>query len=99
MSEFIRYDNNLWCLLKMKSNKKYSLDDIKTILNNKSLNFRDINRYFPDMKCCSCGKCSINMQRILDYVEANLIGGISNKISHYYEYSQQPIEITNMTFE
>ena len=99
MSEFIAYDMNLYKLLGMKSNKYYKIGDIKTIIYNRKLLARDINNYFPCIKCCSCGRCSINNDRLFEYVEANFVGITPKNISHYYEYTQQPIEITNMTFE
>jgi len=98
MSEFITYDVNLYKLLGMRSNKRYRVDDIKTIIYKKQLYARDINTYFPCIKCCSCGTCSINQQRLLEYIEANFIGSIPKGVS-YYEYTQEPVEIMKMIFE
>lgn len=98
MSDFITYDMNLFKLLGMKSTKSYKIEDVKTLIYKRTIYARDLKIFFPNIKCCACGKCSINQDRLLEYVETNLIYKPIN-ISHYYEYSQQPVEITNMTFE
>ena len=99
MSDFITYDSNLYNLLGMNSKKRYRINDIKAIINSKKLYARDINHYFPSIKCCSCGQCSINNERLLEYIKGNFVGSIPKNLSHYYEYTQEPVQITNMTFE
>ena len=97
MSEFITYDENLYKLLGMNINKSYRVNDVKKVLNKKRLHLGDLQKYFPTIKFCSCGKCSVNQDRLLEYVEKNLIYKPIN-ISHY-EYMQQPVEIKHMEFE
>jgi hypothetical protein len=99
MTEFINYEPNLYKLLGIKSNKQYKIDEIKTIIYSRKLLGRDINNYFPCIKCCSCGKCSINQDRLFEYITANFIGSTPKNILNYYEYTQEPVEIMKMTFE
>jgi len=96
MSDFITYDMNLYKLLNMKIDKRYTIKDVKKIIYKKNLVSASINYYFPSIKCCACGKCTLNNQRLFDYVESNLI---YKPINIYYEYTQQPVEIKNMVFE
>ena len=99
MSDFITYDSNLYKLLGLNKDRRYKVNNIKIIMDSKKLYARDINHYFPCIKCCSCGQCSINHERLLKYIEENFVGSIPKNISHYYEYTQEPVQITNMTFE
>jgi hypothetical protein len=99
MSEFITYDMNLFKLLGMKHTKSYRFEDVKTLIYKKPLNARDFKVFFPNIKCCGCGKCSINQDRLLEYVETNLIYKPINISYYYYESNQTPVQITNMEFE
>jgi len=75
------------------------MKDIKNIIYKKVISTRDINTYFPCIKCCFCGKCSVNQERLLEYIEANFVESTPKNLSYYYEYTQQPVEIIKMNFE
>lgn len=98
MSTFIKNDIKLCKLLGIKNNKRYSMTYIKEIIKNKALSPIDINIFFPSIKCCNCGECSINNERLIKYIEENYIESKPINMK-YYEYEQQPIKITNMVFE
>ena len=52
---------------------RFRIEDVKTLIYKRPLNTRDLKVFFPNIKCCGCGKCSINQERLLEYVESNLI--------------------------
>jgi len=93
------FDSDLLRYLELDYNKKYTFNNIIQIIRKKiktgKFKNSEIVTLFPSYECCACETCNVNMHHFARFIENNLIIQENKPDCYYYEFNQQPIELTS----
>jgi hypothetical protein len=101
MAKYIEYNDKVYEILGLKTKDNIDVKKVAEILKTKKIDANLVKKYFPTIKTCNCGKCSINTSTLLKYIEEHysLYSNIPFETNYYYEYNEKPISINSLVFE
>ena len=97
--EKVYITNDLAEFLNLNPNEPYKESELKKLIKTKKLNSIDILQKFPNYKMCYCGNCSVNMNQFLGFIIQNCLIRTSIPVEFCYEYNQEPVKLSKLTFE
>lgn len=101
MAKYIEYNDKVYEILGLKTRDKIETKKVAEILKTKKIDISLVKKYFPTIKTCGCGKCSINTTALYKYIEENysLYSNMPIETNYFYEYNEKPISINSLDFE
>jgi len=84
--------------LGLDENTKYSANAIEKIINNKKIDVKSVQKFFPEYSMCFCGSCPVNKKQFMKFIRTNCFIKANKPNSFCYGYDDKPVQLTTIEF-